>query len=111
MTLAEFLLARIGEDEADWVRLRDGVRERIGNRVIFPESPGESVTITPAKMLAECEAKRRIVKRHTKCGTGSGYCDDGGHGWVDAAEPGCADLADLALPYADHPGFRDEWRP
>ena len=85
MTLVEFPTARIGEDEA-----------------VARYSP------TRTRALAECEAKRRIVARHKLCGTGIGYCDDGGHGW-DEDSPGCADLSDLALPYADHADYREEW--
>ena len=46
----------------------------------------------PARVLAECEAKRQIVQ--------------------NAQDPG-DDLfvAILALPYADHPDYREEWRP
>lgn len=54
----------------------------------------------PARVLAECEAKRQIVER---CAA------------VDFAMPSThlahGVLALLALPYADHPDYRDEWRP
>jgi hypothetical protein len=58
------------------------------------------------RVLAEVQAKRRILERHAECGTGYGYCDDGGHG----SPGGCADLKDAAAPYADHPDYRPEWR-
>ena len=65
----------------------------------------------PARALREVEAKRRVLARHTGCGTGIGYCDDGGHAWDDEDGPrGCADLADLVAVYSDHPQFREEWR-
>jgi hypothetical protein len=53
----------------------------------------------PARILAEVEAKRRIVDRYAwLCEHG----DTGGTAWV---------LPLLALPYADHPDYRNEWRP
>ena len=50
----------------------------------------------PARVLAECEAKRRIV----------------GH-FVNEWEPDPINdvLRFLTLPYADHPDYRGEWRP
>lgn len=71
--LAVFLLTRIAEDEAnaDWF-------------------PG-----TKARVLAECEAKRRIVDYATRVCLPS----------VDIV------LGELALPYLDHPDYRKEWKP
>ena len=48
----------------------------------------------PARVLAECEAKRRIVEMDF---------ERYGEQW--------AVLAALALPYVDHPDYRAEWRP
>jgi hypothetical protein len=66
----------------------------------------------PPSVLADIESKRRIVGRHAECGTGIGYCDDAGRG-IEADENngqrGCAELFDLALPYKDHPDYREEW--
>lgn len=136
MELVEFLLQRIAEDEAvaREVVARASVyaaREVSWRwlRVVGDSSMWEPTTHTPARVLAECEAKRRIV----------GYCssnDDFEQGLlqyfadpkVDAAlvaqiEPfaqlfghamndALADvLKYLALPYADHPDYRQEWRP
>ena len=81
MTLAEFLLARIAEDAAV---------SRIGRR----PSPRD---------LADCEAKRRIVERCARTASltqpdRTGYLSD----YV---------LAQLALSYADHRDYREEWKP
>lgn len=67
----------------------------------------------PARVLAECEAKRRIVEEHRPGGKeGERYC---GCCWLDdleAWEPHpCPTMKAIALPYADHPDFREEWRP
>lgn len=61
----------------------------------------------PARVLAECDAKRRIVADHAsthECPKDGDSC-----GWWDG-EP-CDVIRLLALPYADHPDYRDEWRP
>lgn len=57
----------------------------------------------PARVLAECEAKRRVVERV--------LAEDD-----SLASPASLNLGDdvlqlLALPYTGHPGFREEWQP
>ena len=123
-TLAEFLLARIAEDEA--------VARDAGERRGLPyESPlyvvddnyrHDQVGIYPERVLAECEAKRRIVGIHEldpievyswgTTGGGCGLCDHscetGGNTW--GHDP-CETLKALALPYADHPDYDEAWRP
>ena len=102
MTLKEFLLARIAEDEAP-------VREALETDARF-SSPDEGLTVqylwarlihhtsgrpvrqrrgsglargapSPARVPAGCTAKGKIVTRHSGCGSGSGYCDGRGHEW------------------------------
>jgi hypothetical protein len=53
----------------------------------------------PARVLREIDAKRRIVDRYEWLRE---HGDTGGTAWV---------LPLLALPYADRPGYREEWRP
>ena len=124
MTLTEFLLARIAEDEGkihgDW---SDGRGLHIITEEMFD------------RMLAECEAKRRIVAEAFEVAATIdgewGCCHDAedirrGYreptpGWGDEAEPlpeGCAGpevagkfLQALAAVYADHPDYRQEWKP
>lgn len=75
-SLTEFLLARIAEDEAAAHRM-----------------------FRPARFLAECEAKRRIVEL--------GPCRCSEHGdsaWLAA-------MRALAAVYADHPEWRGSWWP
>ena len=128
MTLTEFLEARIAEDEEIAQSATPGPWEQNNGRSVFGPRPEDAwygpnlvadtkqrddaefiARFNPARVLAECKAKRRIVALHEKCGTGRGRCDDGGHGWDD--ELGCLDLALLALPDADHPDYRPEWKP
>lgn len=153
-TLADFLLARIAEDEeraraaaqGPWTWREYGGRNGVDpvpyltgrggdpatyaydTEVIEPNHSGEcgcrsSCTLElrvrvedrehiarhdPARVLAECEAKRRIVARHDA---------HLGHEPTPHIVPrlkwreGCDTLRLLALPYADHPDFREEWRP
>jgi hypothetical protein len=109
--VADFLLARIAEDEvvavqldelwaivtdADRRRLDAGVRE--GMDSVFAVADGAPRDGAPSRLLAECEAKRPIVAQFS-----------------DTAWCGCAVrdyvLGQLALPYAGHPDYQEAWRP
>ena len=117
--LAEFLLARIAEDEAVaadanvdsakwWV---DGPGERSGHWWIYGTGQKFAERSTadhiarhdPARVLAECEAKRRIVERASH-----DYRKYDGERIVELAG---YTLRNLALPYADHPDYDEAWRP
>lgn len=154
-TLADFLLARIAEDEAvakaagphgrplggHWVSRRPDRPEChvYGDFGWLVEGPdvethdsewGKAVADhiarhDPARVLAECEAKRRIVElledeRQRK----DIYNRDFDRGLLEtdgdfqsrhSANARWAGLEAaaraLAMPYADHPDFREEWRP
>jgi hypothetical protein len=56
-------------------------------------------TWDPARVLAECNAKRRIVERYAFL---LEHGDSGDARWV---------LPLLAEPYADRPGYQENWRP
>lgn len=195
--LAGFLLARIGEEEGtaqaaatrgtswgcsfggpvSWGEGHPGFDVIAGGKPILRSNPeyagvAEADHIAyhdPARVLAECEAKRRIVEAETQIGAlpewtpdcGGDWCLSGGaingepgvgyfaNYWPDntvsvsvyrdgkrLAESGivargsraeCQAFAEqwvrehlpeaspvlrlLALPYADHPEYRPEWRP
>ena len=60
----------------------------------------------PARVLAECDTKRRIIELHAPV-----------HRRTDIGCLTCSDLRDpcetlrlLALPYVARPGYREEWR-
>lgn len=90
MTLTEFLLARIADDEARWLDLG----EHDHNDYDPHPAPWP-------QLLAECEAKRRIVELHSpEEGQHPDFC---GH---DLRELPCPTLHILALPYADHPDWQ-----
>lgn len=123
LTLADFLLARIAEDHADamsgwrWKALPAGEYERL-----------------QARALAECEAKRRIVEWHKnwpvlvetppQLEPGADphamtmrmtqqimwTTEQEYRGRFGSEPPTGPILRFLALPYADHRDFREEWR-
>jgi hypothetical protein len=102
LTLADFLLARIAEDE-------EAARE-VGP-YLLRSSQRTSIAHAdrwhPTRVLAECQAKRRIVGRLAAAeraakGATTEYAEGYDHGILDAARF-------LALPYADHPDYCEEW--
>lgn len=110
--LAAWLLEQIAEDEAIAQALPDS--PRLGGR---PSRPGETYsgpsyglstfirTISPARVLVECDAKRRIVEMRMALNGNPRLLGDEIDQRLEAV------LLILALPYADRPGYREEWRP
>lgn len=80
---------------------------------------GHIVRWDPARVLAEVEAKRRILDLHapsadgSECEYCSNLCHSGSGLWCpDPHAPyPCETVRLLALPYADQPGYLEEWRP
>ncbi|MBT2537215.1 DUF6221 family protein [Arthrobacter sp. ISL-69] len=129
MTITEFLLARIAEDEAAALPFRNDLGEtkqwqcdEIGGavRYVGPRPFGlpdllatcgihaEAAHIArhdPARVLAECAAKRAIIANSADAQPG--YMDD--RSWNGFSS--CHDdaLYALAAVYADHPEYRQEW--
>lgn len=128
MTLADFLLARISEDEDDATLARDDLPTdewtlsdygsvyageefdkdglSYGKNDIVQQALADTgrhiARHDPARVLAECGAKRRIVEN-------AEGRESGGH----VSWPGVwlLVLRLLALPYADHPDYDESWRP
>jgi hypothetical protein len=113
MTLTEFLLARIAEDESVANKYPDlgGNYDHWELGFSFDRDYSEpmDIAIDPARVLAECEAKRRIIDAAVEVAR------------VDLNEPvepddqglrdsGVKILCALAVPYADHPDYLPEWR-
>ena len=138
MTMIEFLLARIAEDEAvARTLLRDlemqieaygFVADKGGpftpSRMLaaqlwahydgqtqwrnFARGQHIATLASPARVLAECEAKRRIVELHSsQQGMRYGYCEQCWDGNTPLPYP-CLTLRILAQPYAEHPDYRVE---
>lgn len=96
MTLSEFLLARIAEEETaalavdpwHWSIDQDGE--------VWPDVGALMRLFNPLRVLAECKAKRDIVE----------MLDD----MPERADRWYA-CAYLAAVYADHANYDEEWRP
>lgn len=67
----------------------------------------------PERWLAECEAKRRIVELAAAWEWAADHPPnvETGRGLLGTARQLRSVLASLALPHADHPDYRPEWRP
>ncbi|MFF5795775.1 DUF6221 family protein [Streptomyces albogriseolus] len=117
--LVRWLGAQLDEDERIARRAGDSFRQ-IGETGVIVATEGDRaeecasanwagvaahiVTHDPARVLREVAAKRQIIERCTRV---QGLLLD------DFTAERLADdvLALLALPYADRPGYREEWRP
>lgn len=109
LTLAEFLLARIGEDEAAAQRVTRHELMTALNRSLAPaaESTLFIARHDPARVLVDCQLRRAVV----------GLWQDPGQFPIwnreeyvrSVAIEDCMRL--LALPYADHPDYDEAWRP
>ena len=134
-SLRTWLLEQIAEDERrasepddkQWrfeePTLSDGHRDtdaalRIGTRIVHCDDHGQleaaeaehAAAWDPARVLAECDAKRRIVELHTGEHECSVYDHDGEIDHCQYVLGDCSTLRLLALPYADRDGYREEWR-
>lgn len=111
MTITEFLLARIAEDEkvaleAHKASMRGHAGPGFIRSIIEWGAQARGVrgaalieVMTPARVLADVDAKRRIVERvkyEFELQT---------NGWHTAQKA----LYDLAAVYADHPDYQREW--
>lgn len=104
VTLTDFLLARIAEDEATAREYALGAYSMVGEAVdAHAEVLGEDRAA--ARVLAECEAKRAIVNYFRVMRENAEQFDALRLSDADAV------LTMLATVYADHPDYRDEWRP
>ncbi len=114
VTIVEFLLARIEEDEAlarsaspgPWhvdaesteVLAVDGIVVADGFALSGKQTRATTAHIArhdPAHVLTECEAKRQVISIVAS--------------WRQYRQRQV--LQPLASVYADHPDYRDEWRP
>ena len=101
VTLVEFLLARIAEDEA-------AARETGGGPWRF--EPGSALLrrFSPPRVLAECQAKRVVITQHA-------IASDAEYGHIAASIRAGRDFEFVmrwwACAHADHPDYREEWRP
>jgi hypothetical protein len=103
LTLVAFLLERITEEETaalDSRRWYHGAGEP-EPRAIAPVSEAFAAFVLahdPDRVLTECVAKRRLINLITD------------RRWSGSREERDSLLRLIAMPYAGHPAFRDEWR-
>jgi hypothetical protein len=114
MSIVEFLLARIAEDEE--VARRGDERafvHAVEDAYLPPRYPD------PARVLAECQAKRAIVGLHRQVNVfsfaPSGDCAECGDPeaegwWVRRVDWPCPTLRHLGAVYAYHPDYNPAWR-
>lgn len=109
LTLAEFLLARVGEDE-EMARAAlphfPGEVEIVAN--VWEDACAHIARHDPARVLAECEAKRRIVEEYEGAIAAQRGRTDASA--IVGAFALLSAIRALASVYSDHPTFRDEWR-
>lgn len=130
--LVAFLRARLNEDERTARRAGDSFRQ-VGETGVIVATEGDRaeecasaywagvaehiVRHDPARVLREVEAKRGVLELHAPRERGDGcvVCDDGNDSCGCLSGPNwsypCDTVKILALPYADHPGYDEGWRP
>lgn len=122
MTLVEFLLARLADDEATaraaicqcggpactpelgWMR-----RSEAMHRLDSANVADHVLAWSPARVLAECAAKRAIIEGHptwTAKSQPAGQIDDEDWGAWDEWQ---GTLRLLAAVYSGHPDYEQEW--
>lgn len=107
--LVHFLIARIAEDEKiAYPATYEGCFIDEGEEWLLPfldQFSGD-------RMLAECKAKRAIIADHPQDPYHTADCNRCEDRVFDSPlEWPCPTLRLLAVPYADHPDYREEWRP
>jgi hypothetical protein len=109
LSLADFLLERIAEDESYARRVPDGRGGAVGGTSL--ECSAHYWRWHPARVLAECEAKRRIIERYQELIKVDHFDDPDVHLIDEAYEYEDRILPLLAQPYADHPDYQaGVWR-
>jgi hypothetical protein len=123
MDIAEFVIARLGEDEVRATALREAAREAVerlqGPHFLGREIPGwhswPDVDAMCTRTLRDVAAKRAVMAEHFRTvgpsGWGCRQCSDYADGQMTAAEPWpCATVRAMAAIWSDHPDYRAEWK-
>lgn len=121
--LVAWLRAQLDEDErvaktatsggpwrVDGMSVRGQTRMNLTDVLVvrhtWPQEADHIVRHDPARVLREVEAKRRIIDQYT-----TDINSDHWEARLAADDFGEAALRLLALPYADRPGYQEEWKP
>lgn len=109
MTITEFILARVAEDEARARNPDVAYQPHLGacSYDLIEFGNDECVCQLPARVLAECEAKRRMVEWAAPV---LENWPNAPKGWRYISDDGMDVLKILASPYSDHLDYRQEWR-
>jgi len=123
-TLDEFLLARIAEDKRIAADAAAAAGERWRPEHVAAPAPADPHVAQhvarhdPARVIAECAAKRRLVMACRDSGFDRAFLGARPNGMADFLlsprdqhQLAALTLALLAVPYADHSDYRPEWRP
>ena len=105
MTIVEFLLARIADDEAAASAKPPGAFiERHTMYYRASEADGFGYVWTSRfRVLAECAAKRQIIKHCTET------LEDSSGGYTSGALLAERVLSAMASTYAEHPDYQQDW--
>lgn len=120
--LVEWLRARLDEDEALARRCRGERWEREGTEWVFGVPSADTIWFDhsyphvgdhiarwdPARVLAEVEAKRSLLAAYDEA---RAYYSANRSAPAGEVHGLWTAVKFSALPYADQPGYRDEWRP
>jgi uncharacterized protein DUF6221 len=120
VTLVDFLLARIAEDEVQARSLVDTARDSrrmLGDpklKLLGTMQIGwhawPKIEAMATRVLVECQAKRLLIAEHPRLPNFDppecGVCES-----VLTPSPWpCATLRAMSLPFADHADYQEEWR-
>lgn len=98
--LVAFLRARLDENEWAARAAKDAAAKRTHYRA--------SMMASTDRELRDVEAKRAVVSAYAEVAANDVNEVEYAHGWANALG---FTVRQLAATYADHPNYRDEWRP
>jgi hypothetical protein len=110
--VTEFLLARIAEDEAKASPRRAATQGAWHDVMNCEWADGNGHDCTcgyPARVLADCEAKRIIANVAQALDVRLRADEPGSPQWHEATAY-LTVVQTLATSYADHPDYREDWR-
>ncbi|MCQ8831746.1 DUF6221 family protein [Streptomyces malaysiensis] len=110
--LVEFLRARLDEDDAEARRVPPNQSPTELRAMVLREGGQPFLVVASERVMREVDAKRRLVGLHERLSGDAPFCVtcDAPSG-IPGRDHGCDTIRLLALPYSDHPDYREEWRP
>ena len=120
-SIAEFLEARIAEDEAaaarfhaHWTDAEAPHAELIGDFGVYPSSEYTEIGLGYGRFIAECAAKRNIITLAGQCNDQAEAANGDHETNFQVVMGGMAAGMDLAIKclaaaYGNHPDYQQEW--